>query len=68
MLREEPYDCRTWISRVGRSSVVFESVIVDDGAELARCRVVGVCIDSTTGRPTPVPDDYRALAELTPAS
>lgn len=67
VLREEPYDCRTWISRVGRSSVVFESVIVDDGAELARCRVVGVCIDSASGKPTPVPDEYRALAGLTPA-
>jgi acyl-CoA thioester hydrolase len=35
---------------------------VRDGDDvLARARVVGVCIDSETGRPAPVPDELRAL-------
>ena len=63
LFRPEPYDCRTWLSRVGRTSAVFESVVLDGDEVLARARVVGVCIDSATGRPAPVPDAYRrALA------
>ena len=63
LFRSEPYDCRTWISRVGRTSAVFESVVRDGDELLARARVVGVCIDSATGRPAPVPEAYRrALA------
>ncbi len=64
LFRPEPYDCRTWISRIGSTSVVFESVVRDGlagGEVLARARVVGVCMDSSTGRPTPVPDELRAL-------
>ncbi|NYE35157.1 acyl-CoA thioester hydrolase [Nocardioides cavernae] len=64
LFRPEPYDCRTWISRVGSTSVVFESVVRDEragGEVLARARVVGVCMDSATGRPVPVPDELRAL-------
>ncbi len=60
VFRPEPYDCRTWVSHVGRTSAVFESVVLDGGEVLARARVVGVCIDSATGRPTPVPEGYRA--------
>ena len=59
LFREEPYDCRTWISHVGRTSAVFESVVLDGEEVLARARVVGVCMDGATGRPTPVPDAYR---------
>ena len=63
LFRAEPYDCRTWVSRVGRTSTVFESVVLDGDDVLARARVVGVCIDSSTGRPAPVPEAYRrALA------
>jgi acyl-CoA thioester hydrolase len=61
LFRPEPYDCRTWVSRIGRSSVVFESVVRDGAEVLARARVVGVCIDSATGRPAPVPEELRAL-------
>lgn len=63
LFRPEPYDCRTWVSRIGRTSVVFESVVRDGDDVLARARVVGVCMDNATGRPAPVPDAYR---ELTP--
>ncbi len=61
LFRAEPYDCRTWVSRIGDTSVVFESVVRDGDQVLALARVVGVCIDSATGRPAPVPDAFRAL-------
>jgi acyl-CoA thioester hydrolase len=62
LFRPEPYDCRTWVSRVGSTSVVFESVVRDGDQLLARARVVGVCIDNESGRPAPVPDAFRELA------
>ncbi|GAA1923224.1 acyl-CoA thioesterase [Nocardioides hwasunensis] len=61
LFRPEPYDCRTWVSRIGSTSVVFESVVRDGDQVLARARVVGVCMDNETGRPTPVPDRFRGL-------
>ena len=64
LFRPETYDCRTWVSRIGTTSVVFESVVRDDqldGQVLACARVVGVCIDNATGRPAPVPEAFRAL-------
>jgi acyl-CoA thioester hydrolase len=64
LFRAEPYECRTWVSRVGSTSVVFESVVVDQLADdqvLASAKVVGVCIDSASGRPAPVPDPFREL-------
>ena len=76
LFRAEPYDCRTWVSRIGSTSAVFESVVRDDragGDVLARARIVVVWIDSTTGRPAPVPQEIRGLdpapgAGATPAS
>ncbi|MCD6639681.1 MAG: acyl-CoA thioesterase [Nocardioides sp.] len=61
LLRPEPYDCQTWVSRVGRTSVLFDSVISDGDEVLVRGRVVGVVIDSATGVPTEVPAAYRDL-------
>ena len=52
------------MSRIGSTSVVFESVVLDDqagGQVLARATVVGVCVDNETGRPAPVPDAFREL-------
>ncbi|GAA5123586.1 hypothetical protein GCM10023339_43710 [Alloalcanivorax gelatiniphagus] len=76
LFRPEPYDCRTWVTRIGSTSAVFESVVRDDragGEVLARARVVVVCIDNATGRPAPVPEEFRAIVEArgggaTPAS
>ena len=69
LFRAEPYDCRTWVSHLGSTSVVFESVVRDGDEVLARARVVGVCIDSDTGRPAPVPDGFREIvAAATPSS
>lgn len=59
LFRAQPYLCRTWVSHVGRTSAVFESVMYDDDRVLARARVVLVCIDTATGRPTRVPDQFR---------
>ncbi|KQV65841.1 thioesterase [Nocardioides sp. Root122] len=61
LFRADPYDCRTWVSRIGSTSLVFESVVRDGDEILARARVVGVCMDSETGRPAPVPEGLRAL-------
>jgi acyl-CoA thioester hydrolase len=61
LFRADPYDCRTWVSRIGSTSLVFESVVRDGDQVLARARVVGVCMDSETGRPAPVPEGLRAL-------
>lgn len=61
LFRPEPYDCRTWVSRVGTTSAVFESIVRDGDDVLARARVVVVCIDSASGRATPVPDAIRSL-------
>ena len=61
LFRAEPYDCRTWVSRIGGTSVVFESVVRDGDEVLARAKVVGVCIDNESGRPAPVPEEFRAF-------
>ena len=62
LFRSSPYLCRTWVSRIGRTSAVFDSVVYDDDQVLARARVVVVCIDSATGRPMLVPDQLRMSA------
>ena len=62
LFRARPYLCRTWVSHVGRTSAVFHSVIHDDDRVLARAKVVLVCIDTATGRPTRVPDRFRVEA------
>jgi acyl-CoA thioester hydrolase len=61
LFRPEPYDAWSWVSRIGRTSVVFESVVRDGDEVLARAKVVGVCMDNETGRPTPVPEEFRAF-------
>jgi acyl-CoA thioester hydrolase len=51
LFRPEPYDAWTWISHVGRTSVVVESEIRDGSVVFARARVVLVFFDRTTQRP-----------------
>jgi acyl-CoA thioester hydrolase len=69
LFRAEPYDCATWVSHIGSTSVVFESVVRDGDDVLARAKVVGVCLDSATGRPAPVPAEFRDLVgAVTPSS
>ncbi|MEQ6901276.1 thioesterase family protein [Nocardioides sp. YIM 152588] len=65
-LRPEPYDCWTRVASVGSSSVTMEATITapEDGQTvLARARVVLVLFDPATQRPTPFPEEHRALLE-----
>ena len=64
LLRADPYDCRSQIAHVGRTSVVIESEIADGDRPLARARVVLVFFDPDTEGPTEPPADYvRRLRE-----
>jgi len=55
LFREAPYDAWTWVSHVGRTSVVFETVICDGDTLLSRARAVGVFWDAEAERPAPPP-------------
>ena len=61
LFRDQPYDAWSWIAHVGTTSMTVESEICDGDTVLARARVVVVFVDPATGRPTPPPEDYRAL-------
>lgn len=70
VLRPQPYDCWSVISRIGNKSMVIESEITDgvggaDGGEvLARSKVVLVFFDTETQRSmTPPPGFREALVE-----
>lgn len=65
LLRPEPYDCRTQIAHVGRTSLVVESEITDGDRALARAKVVLVFFDSATQRPAEPPAEYRARLAAT---
>ena len=54
LFRPEAYDCWSWISHVGRRSMVVESEICDGDEVLSRARVVMVFFDRddpAPGRP-----------------
>lgn len=53
LFREQPYDCWTWVSHVGTTSITFEAAICDQDTTLARARIVAVSFDADTQRPTP---------------
>lgn len=59
LFRPEPYDAWTWVSHVGRTSVVVESEIRDGDVVLARARVVLVFFDRRTQRPTEPSPEVR---------
>jgi acyl-CoA thioester hydrolase len=65
LFRAEPYDVHTWISRLGRTSMVMEAQIVAEDELLARGRFVMVFFDPATERSTEPPAELRSvLAEL----
>ena len=67
LLRPEPYDVYTWISQLGRTSMVLESEILADGGLLSRARNVMVFFDPATGRATePAPELRELLTALVP--
>jgi acyl-CoA thioester hydrolase len=59
LFRPEPYDAWSWLTHVGRSSMVIASEICDGETLLARARVAMVFVDPTTTKPTAPPDDVR---------
>jgi acyl-CoA thioester hydrolase len=59
LFRPEPYDCWSWISHVGRTSMVVESEICDGDVVLSRARVVMVFVDQETQHPAAWPEAYR---------
>jgi acyl-CoA thioester hydrolase len=63
LFRPEAYDAQTWIPRMGRTSVVMESEILDGGETLARSRFAMVFVDPATGRATEPPAELRRRLE-----
>ncbi len=57
LFRPEPYECWSWISHVGRRSMVVESEICDGEVVLSRSRVVMVFFDQETQRPVEPPSE-----------
>jgi acyl-CoA thioester hydrolase len=67
LLRPEPYDTYSWISRMGRTSLTMEAEILAEGEQLARARYVMVVVDPATGRSVePAAELRELLAELMP--
>lgn len=59
LFRPEPYDGWTWLSHVGRRSMVVESEICDGDTVLSRARVAMVFFDQETQRAVEPPEEYR---------
>ncbi|WP_110206132.1 acyl-CoA thioesterase [Nocardioides daejeonensis] len=66
LFRPEPYAVHAWVTHVGRSSSVIESVILDGERLLSRARVVLVTFDAATQQAAPAPEELRQalLSEL----
>lgn len=61
LFRPEPYDVRSRVAQVGRSSFVIENDLRDGERSLALARVVLVGFDASTQRAAPLEETYRAL-------
>lgn len=59
--RTEPFEVRSWISRVGGSSFVIESELRDGQTAYSRARVVLVTFDPVTQKAAPAPEALREL-------
>ena len=69
LLRNEPYDCWSTVSRVGSRSMTIESELCDGDTLLSRARVVMVFFDTETGRAVEPHPAYRdRLTALSPGS
>lgn len=56
--------CGTWVSKLGRSSLTFSQVLVDDAGRLAGvAEAVAVVMDGPTRRPAPIAGELRAWVE-----
>jgi acyl-CoA thioester hydrolase len=59
--RTEPFQVRSWVSRVGGSSFVIESELFDGDTAYSRARVVLVTFDPVTQKAAPAPEALRKL-------
>ena len=64
LFRAEPYDAWSWLTHVGKRSMVVESAIYDGERLLSRARVAMVFVDPATSRPAAPPPEVleRLLA------
>jgi len=53
----------TWASRIGRSSLVFEQIILSDGRVAATSEAVCVLMDAASRRSAAFPDEMRRTIE-----
>jgi acyl-CoA thioester hydrolase len=59
LFRAEPYDAWSWLTHVGKRSMVVESAIYDGERLLSRARVAMVFVDPATSRPAAPPPEVR---------
>ena len=59
----DPYDCLSWVSRVGDRSLELSSEIRDGVEVLAQARVVLVWFDPVTGGSAALPESVRQAAQ-----
>jgi acyl-CoA thioester hydrolase len=60
LFRTEPFEIRTWVSRVGTSSYDLDAEIRDGDEVLSRAHAVVVAFDMATQRSRPLSDAERA--------
>ena len=52
-------EVRTWISKLGNSSVRYEHVITRDGEKIVEGYVVDVMVEGNSRKPHPIPEEIR---------
>jgi YbgC/YbaW family acyl-CoA thioester hydrolase len=63
---DDEIDVEVRIARIGESSVTFDFRVIEieGGTEVALGKIVGVCIDVSSGKSTPIPADIREALEV----
>ena len=61
LFRPEPYDVRTWVTRIGTPSYALDSEIRDGDTVLSRAAAVLVGFDMSTQRSRPLTEGERAV-------
>jgi YbgC/YbaW family acyl-CoA thioester hydrolase len=62
---DDEIDVEVRIARIGESSITFDFRVIkiESGADAARGRIVGVCVEVNQGKSTPIPTDIREALE-----
>ena len=67
--RLEPYEVRTGVGAIGRTSMTLAAEVVDPLTEQVMSRSTTILVHGdAAGRPQPLPDEMRRAAELWPAA